>query len=876
MESKIIDFIEAHASHAASFNLAPHHYVELSKGSGITDGLIRARGYFTATSPEEMRSVGFADFQINVPALIIPHFTVDGAQYFEMKADSPRLTESGKIRKYERRYGDRSHVDVPPVAGMLEKLKDPSVPLYITEGIKKADAGACRGMTIIALPGVSAWVGTNEYGGITELADWSAVAIAGRTIYIVFDSDVIVKPQVRHELYKFSRVLKRKHAKEVLPILLANDKGEKVGLDDWLVQEGNACSRLPELVERSLLNRDRPTIVTRGRPNDDIVDDAVDALALANQDYPVIFTQNGALCRVEEDERNHFKTQRVDNTRLRQMLDSAALFVTRSKEKKKDREGNEEEVVKDTPTVIPPQVVDVVGVAAPSSRRFPALEGLSACPVLSPQGIRRLNGYDPLTRWFITETQDIPTWSGSPKSAVNFILDQMLGDFPFVDDASRAHTLSLMLLPFVRSMIRGITPMHYFEATRSRTGKSKLASICLYPGLGRFVAPEGIPRDDDSMDKQLLSDFMASEQAIFLDNLRHELKSESLEKALTTENYKGRLMRTNDIPTFKVRSIFVMTSNNGKMSPDMAARCVWIRLDAKMPHPEDREEQGAFKIADIEGWTVKNRLMIVSACLAICQAWVDSGFPKSASKKGGYSEWASTMGGILECVGVPGFLCNDRELKKKVAGEDEEVMREFIQEWFTQESVIPTTVKRLREIAKTADLLPKIFASARNEHSEVIRLGDALKEKLDNVFEIESPVGETSEVILRQAKSIHGSRAYKLETASHAPRRSGESSGESCTTLTHDSPQHSPDDFESEMGAKTELGELGESKFQKAHTRPHAYTRTRVSNSEKDSPNSPQVQNQKNQVQKSGESSGESWVSVGDSGFEVTTEDIEI
>lgn len=76
-------------------------------------------------------------------------------------------------------------------------LGDPSTPLYVTEGAKKADALAALGACAVNISGVWAWRGTNEYGGKVALPDWDSIALNERLIRITLDSDVIAKPPVR-------------------------------------------------------------------------------------------------------------------------------------------------------------------------------------------------------------------------------------------------------------------------------------------------------------------------------------------------------------------------------------------------------------------------------------------------------------------------------------------------------------------------------------------------------------------------------------------------------------------------------------------------------------------------------------------------------
>ena len=76
-------------------------------------------------------------------------------------------------------------------------LGDPPVPLWISEGIRKADALVSRGMCAVALLGVWSWRGRNGRGGLTALAEWEYVALNGdRRVHIVFDSDIMLKPEV--------------------------------------------------------------------------------------------------------------------------------------------------------------------------------------------------------------------------------------------------------------------------------------------------------------------------------------------------------------------------------------------------------------------------------------------------------------------------------------------------------------------------------------------------------------------------------------------------------------------------------------------------------------------------------------------------------
>src|SRR4029079_15800537 len=99
-------------------------------------------------------------------------------------------------------------VDVPPPAHPW--LSDPHRPLFVTEGVRKADAAVSRGLCCLALLGVWDWRGSNAEGGTLALADWEAIALKGRRAYLVFDSDIIAKAPVHGALTRLKAFLEHR------------------------------------------------------------------------------------------------------------------------------------------------------------------------------------------------------------------------------------------------------------------------------------------------------------------------------------------------------------------------------------------------------------------------------------------------------------------------------------------------------------------------------------------------------------------------------------------------------------------------------------------------------------------------------------------
>ena len=75
----------------------------------------------------------------------------------------------------------------------------------------------------------------NRLGGITLLADWDEIALNGRKVYSVYDSDVATKPEVNQAVQRLTQHLQRRGA-DVYQGVIPSPTGTKVGVDDFLLE----------------------------------------------------------------------------------------------------------------------------------------------------------------------------------------------------------------------------------------------------------------------------------------------------------------------------------------------------------------------------------------------------------------------------------------------------------------------------------------------------------------------------------------------------------------------------------------------------------------------------------------------------------------
>jgi hypothetical protein len=206
-------------------SLLPQHQ-ELLRKSAIADAVAEARGYFSATKRTELGDLGFARYQQLVPALVVPIWGVRGEVVnYQSRPDRPRVdAERGREVKYETVADSSVRLDVPP--GCRPLLGSPLAALWVTEGSRKADALASAGVCAISVLGVDC-INTD---------DWDRVALDERRVYVVFDSDVMVKRTVHGALERLAKLLRAKGA-AVSFVYLPTTEG-KIGVDDYLAGGG--------------------------------------------------------------------------------------------------------------------------------------------------------------------------------------------------------------------------------------------------------------------------------------------------------------------------------------------------------------------------------------------------------------------------------------------------------------------------------------------------------------------------------------------------------------------------------------------------------------------------------------------------------------
>jgi putative DNA primase/helicase len=250
---------------------------ELQQESAIDPDVVAERRYETITRPtngdarqrDRLKALKIPSFAIKedrfFPGLLIPIYSPTGQRVsyqWKPHVEVPDPSGSGKKRKYVSPKGQTSRLDIHPRNTSL--ITDPTLELWVTEGVKKADALTSREVCTIAVNGVYSWRSTHG-----TLGDWEDVMIKDRDITICFDSDARTNPNVLRAMIRFGRWLQSKGAQRVWYLIVPAEVNGKIvkGVDDYFAAGGS-------LVELKAARTNRP-------PNPDIASDTFTDARLA-------------------------------------------------------------------------------------------------------------------------------------------------------------------------------------------------------------------------------------------------------------------------------------------------------------------------------------------------------------------------------------------------------------------------------------------------------------------------------------------------------------------------------------------------------------------------------------------------------------------
>lgn len=472
-----------------------------------------------------------------------------------------------------------------------------------------------------------------------------------------------------------------------------------------------------------------PRIETNDRQLRDVSDEAVRAL-LATNSPPWLFQSGGLLSRLRrEEESGLLAIEHITTNALRGHLARVADWV----------QGMPEGDL----NVSPPEEIAKDINSLPCWPGVPHLRRVVHCPVYTASGELVITPgyhaggriyYEPAAGLVIPPVPSAPS-PAQVQQAVCLILEDLYGEFPFVDQPSRAHALALVLLPFVRAMINGPTPLHVVDAPSPGTGKGLLVNCAGVIANGEELEAIAETDNNEEWRKRIFAALLSGSSYLLLDNLNSVLDTSALASVLTTRVIKDRVLGFSRMGCARNETGWVATGNNVKLSGEMTRRSVLIRQDAKSANPWKGRK---FK-HPLPGWAFEHRGELVAAVLTIVNGWLAAGRPQGAGDMGTFEAWVGVVGGIIQHAGVPGFLGNAGDLAERadpLRGQWET----FVDAWWKRYQAQEVTTGELYdEVVERNDLLPDVLGPARRtafsdeDHRRKIKLGRLIGEKRETV-----------------------------------------------------------------------------------------------------------------------------------------------
>lgn len=507
-----------------------------------------------------------------------------------------------------------------------------------------------------------------------------------------------------------------------------------------------------------VLKSNKPKVRINGKQLDVLTRQTVEIL----KSEPALYCFAGLPARFECDEQGNPGIRPFNKSSLLTQMSLVADFV------RVDGRGKQ---VAATP---PREVAEAILTLPASYYPFRSLKAIVRSPIVRADGsILRSPGYDDRTQLIYEPPAGVripriplrPS-PGQLGEAVELIQD-LVSDFPFADQSSRANFLGMLVSPFTRYLAPGPRPLALLEAHVAGTGKTLLMQMWSIIATGRPADLYSPPAENAEWRKQITSILRGTPMLICWDNLDSVLQSGELAKFLTADMWADRELGVNKALQLPVLCDCAITGNNIQLGGDMPRRCYRILLDAGLEKPHLRTN---FKYPNIKSHVLDNRATLIAALITMIRAWVVAGKPAPHTPTlGSFENWSYTVGGILQHAGVNGFLENLHQVLEDADPElrEAEAWFKFLADHFGGRPFSTSEVYNyLREASgqnrKALDFVP-------NDLQEVVKHDGKFQMKLGWMFRKHTarPLGPDGLRILKTG-ARRGANLWRFATGSGA------------------------------------------------------------------------------------------------------------
>lgn len=246
-------------------SLHPDHLKDLRK-SGLSNEIIHEAGIYSVP-PRDFKKVLGPGLVIKVTSLLaLPYPNCDG--FIQWKLFPSIKNKDGHTIRYFQPLGSSNYLYIPEQVILI--LPDVSIPIYITEGVKKALKACQESLFCIALIGLHNWSDGSPDRNL--IPDFDKIALRGREVFIVPDNDWLIpdrhgeRKNLREAVHGLAYRLIDRGAK---PSIVQLPEGPLKGIDDYLCKRSiDEFKKLP----RSEVRKQTIDEMIEGAHRDDLRD----------------------------------------------------------------------------------------------------------------------------------------------------------------------------------------------------------------------------------------------------------------------------------------------------------------------------------------------------------------------------------------------------------------------------------------------------------------------------------------------------------------------------------------------------------------------------------------------------------------------------
>jgi putative DNA primase/helicase len=273
------------------------------------------------------------------------------------------------------------------------------------------------------------------------------------------------------------------------------------------------------------------------------------------------------------------------------------------------------------------------------------------------------------------------------------LLEGLLAEFPFIDEASRSVALSELITPVVRGAMT-VAPMHANRAPTPGSGKSYILDIASAIICGQPCPVISAGADEYETEKRLGAALLKGQALIAIDNLNGELHGDALCQMIERPIVDVRVLGLSKLVRVESRATIFATGNNLVLVGDVVRRVLLCTLDPNVERPELRQ----FERKPVE-IVLADRGRYIAAALTVVRAYLAAGCPNELPSLASFEDWSRLVRSALVWLGH----ADPVETMEAARAEDPELdtLRRVVAAWVEAIGTDrPYTAGQLKELAE--------------------------------------------------------------------------------------------------------------------------------------------------------------------------------